>query len=106
MAKYENVINCSDFYIKIYRRENTEDAQYISQNAQIILNFMRDGYASMSNSIENVFAGLQGRNDLRKKWVEAKIAYDKNDNIIAISLYNSFMTGKNALDLQQLQTHL
>lgn len=66
LAKYENVINCSDFYIKIYRRENTEDAQYISQNAQIILNFMRDGYASMSNSIENVFAGLQGHSDLIK----------------------------------------
>ena len=99
LAKYENVINCSDFYIKIYRRENTEDAQYISQNAQIILNFMRDGYASMSNSIENVFAGLQGRSDLRKKWIEAKIAYDKNDNIIAISLYNSFMTGKKCIGL-------
>lgn len=99
LSKYENVINCSDFYIKIYRRENTEDAQYISQNAQIILNFMRDGYASMSNSIENVFAGLQGRTDLRRKWVEAKIAYDKNDNIIAISLYNSFMTGKKCIGL-------
>ena len=48
---------------------------------------------------ENVFAVLQGRTDLRRKLVESKIAYDKNDNIIAISLYNSFMTGKKCIGL-------
>lgn len=80
-------------------KKNLEDAQWLAQNAEFILQFMNDGYANSKSTIEHKFSGFQGRKDVKRKCVEAKVAYDKNGNVLAMSLYNAYLSGKKCVGL-------
>ena len=90
-------LNFDNFYIKIYRKENQEDNNFISIHRKDIYNFLDAGYLYATNSH---FSGCGSSKDLKLKFSEIKIAYHNETNeMIAVSVYNPYLKGNKCVGL-------